>query len=127
MFCGWESEKVDPTRTLKDLLCKKKIENKIRKASSYAKAMEVHHNPILQDVFLLCRISLRALALAIRYAFRLPLVGSRLNLLRAPLRSLVASLQMSEKRGLLKRFGTVVVLGIVFFCNVLQVLHRFWN
>ena len=33
-------------------------------------------------------------------------VGSRLNISRALLRSLIASLQMSENYGLLKRFGT---------------------
>ena len=56
---------------------------------------------------------MRALALVMRWAFRLPSVGSRLNLSRALLCCLIASLQMSENHGLLKRFGTAEVLGIV--------------
>ena len=48
-----------------------------------------------------------------RYALRFTSVGSRLNLSRALLRSLIASLQMSENHGLLKRFGTAELLGIV--------------
>ena len=53
--------------------------------------------------------------------------------LKAMLRSLIASLQMLEKHGLLKRFGTAEVLGS-FFCNVLQDgskqrhgIIRIWN
>ena len=79
-------------------------------------------------------------------ALRLPSVGSRLNLSRALLRSLIASFQMSENHGLLKRFGTAEVLGIVssamsFKMEVnkdmgsssalvgcsRRVLHRCWN
>ena len=82
-----------------------------------------------------------------RLAFRLPSVDSRLNLSRALLRSLIASLQISENYGLLKRFGTAKVLGIVssgmsFKMEVKKdigssasamadccrrVLHRCWN
>ena len=42
------------------------------------------------------------------------MVGSSLNLSEDLLRSLITSLQVSVKRGLLKRFGTAEVLGIVF-------------
>ena len=52
------------------------------------------------------------------YAFRLPSVGSSLNLSRALLRSLMESLQMSENHGLLKRFDTAEVLGISFKMEV---------
>ena len=48
-----------------------------------------------------------------RCAFRFTSVGSRLNLSMALFRSLIASLLVSENHGLLKRFGTAEVLGIV--------------
>ena len=59
-------------------------------------------------VFLLCQIFLHALALVVQSAFMLLLVGSCLNL------SLIASLQVLEKHGLLEHFGTAEVLGMVF-------------
>ena len=48
-----------------------------------------------------------------RYTFRFTSVFSLINISRAVFLSLIASLQLSEKYGLLKRFGTADVLGIV--------------
>ena len=65
-------------------------------------------------VFLLCQIFLHALALVVQSAFMLLLVGSCLNLSWTLFCSLIASLQVLEKHGLLEHFGTAEVLGMVF-------------